>query len=392
MNIVKKVSISLSILIIAALATSANAISFEELTVSGFGSIVGGITDEDEVTQLTNLQNRLNFTQQSNIGLQFNADLGDGLQAITQLQAQGSEASNARVSWAYLNYEFNEDLILRAGRIRLPLYAYSDYLDVGYAQTFLRGPVSLYFGSFNEINGISAYKTVELGDFSLVTSILFGDIEEDVDIAGATAKSDTEDIHAIRFDLSQDWFRVSLLGLKGQLAFPIPALEPVFASLIAAGASPGSINNIRLNGDSATFMSLNMGIDYENIIFEAEYTKSQVPNSFILDTKAWYAMIGYRFERITPYLIYETSENDRNTDLAKEFPSFLQAGVQAIVDGGRVELKGISAGFRYEIHKSAALKVEYNHYYDIIDTLNAYGTDADKQELNVLSAAIDFVF
>ncbi len=44
------------------------------------------------------------------------------------------------LEWAYLSFAAAQGLTLRAGRLRLPIYMYSETLDVGFTHPWLRLP------------------------------------------------------------------------------------------------------------------------------------------------------------------------------------------------------------------------------------------------------------
>jgi hypothetical protein len=90
--------------------------------------------------------------------------------------------------------------------------------------------------------------------------------------------------------------------------------------------------------------------------------------------------------------MYEAFETESDTSTAKQFPSQLQSTVQAAYNSQQFEFTGMSAGIRYDFHPSAALKLEYNHYYDIIDLTSGLGTPSNPESLDVLSVSVDVVF
>lgn len=57
---------------------------------------------------------------------------GENLSVTGQLVARG-DTSEVKAEWLYLSYQFNPNLRINVGRQRMPLFLYSDYMDVGYA-------------------------------------------------------------------------------------------------------------------------------------------------------------------------------------------------------------------------------------------------------------------
>jgi hypothetical protein len=132
--------LSVAVAICAALATSyANA----EVRINGFASIVGGKSLEDDRGRY-GYDDDISFKNESVFALQISADLQEKLSATAQIVARGNNDFDAEFEWAYLTYEFNDELQLSAGKMRVPFYRYSDFIDVGYAYRWVRPPESVY--------------------------------------------------------------------------------------------------------------------------------------------------------------------------------------------------------------------------------------------------------
>lgn len=118
-----------------------------DIRIDGFANIVAGqmISDTDDGS-LYGYDEDLSFSPESNYGIQFRGDLQEGLSVTAQIVGRGSEEFDATVTWAYLTYEINDELSLKAGRSRVPYFIYSDFLDIGYAYHWIRPPPKLFMG------------------------------------------------------------------------------------------------------------------------------------------------------------------------------------------------------------------------------------------------------
>ncbi|MCC9596853.1 MULTISPECIES: hypothetical protein [unclassified Rubrivivax] len=106
------------------------------------------------------------------VGLQLDARLAERWSATLQLKAAESLERDHRwdvtPAWAFLAWRPDDDWLLRAGRMRLPLYLYSEILDVGATQDMVRLPTEMYsIAPSNEFDGLSATRTWTLGDDEL---------------------------------------------------------------------------------------------------------------------------------------------------------------------------------------------------------------------------------
>src|SRR5690554_1809192 len=117
--------------VIAGLVVAPFSPAMAEIQWNGFLSVGGGMTfDDDEA--FAGYDNDLSFAPDSILGLQASSDLGENLSVTGQLVARGS-TSDVKAEWLYLSYQFNPNLRINVGRQRMPLFLYSDYMDVGYA-------------------------------------------------------------------------------------------------------------------------------------------------------------------------------------------------------------------------------------------------------------------
>ena len=132
--------------------------AYAEVNISGFASVVGGqVLDGTGVDEfglgptfladyplVGKYEEELTFNPDTLFGLQFSADLMDGLRATAQVVSRGADGYSASFEWAYLSYELNDNWTIQAGKKRLPLYYYSDFFDVGYSYVWIRPPSDNY--------------------------------------------------------------------------------------------------------------------------------------------------------------------------------------------------------------------------------------------------------
>jgi hypothetical protein len=67
------------------------------------------------------------------VAVQMRAEISDKLNATIQLVAKGADGWSPDVDWAYLSYQTSPDGSLMVGRRMLPMYYFSEYMEVGYA-------------------------------------------------------------------------------------------------------------------------------------------------------------------------------------------------------------------------------------------------------------------
>ncbi|MCH8538849.1 MAG: OprO/OprP family phosphate-selective porin, partial [Alkalimonas sp.] len=156
--------------------------------VSGYASVIGGRVLSGSGVEIFDLpptflanyplvgvyEKEWNFKPDTKFGLQFRANLMDGLSATAQVVARGADDFDASFEWAYLSYELNDHWTLQAGKKRLPLYYYSDFFDVGYAYLWVRPPADNYTWQIFNYTGVNAQFNYFVGDWDISGNIYTG--------------------------------------------------------------------------------------------------------------------------------------------------------------------------------------------------------------------------
>jgi len=124
------------------LATAQNAFASDgDIRWSGYMNLVGGMLKDKEINDFTSntqhpgivgYENRFTGMQDSQFALQASKRLTDKLTVTGQLLARGSvDEFKQEITWAYVSYDINGNSMLRAGRLGLPTFYYSDYTVCG---------------------------------------------------------------------------------------------------------------------------------------------------------------------------------------------------------------------------------------------------------------------
>ena len=130
---------------------------------SGFGT-VGYARSDQPYTYQRFIDDNGTFWRDTVAGLQVDAKFADKFGATVQFKlAPASNNDNeykGTVSWAFLSWRPTNDWLFRAGKQRIPLYLYSETVDVGVTYDFARLPTEMYsIISSNDFIGLSFSKT-----------------------------------------------------------------------------------------------------------------------------------------------------------------------------------------------------------------------------------------
>ena len=378
--------LSVAVAICCALATSsANA----EVRINGFASIVGGKSLDSDKT-LYGYDDDISFKNESVFALQLTADLQEKLTATAQIVARGKNDFEADFEWAYLTYQFNDDLQISAGKMRIPFYKYSDFLDVGYTYRWVRPPQSVYNLPFSTYEGLSLLHTTQLGDWDSTLQVIYGSFDDSIAVVSVNGDTELNDIAGLNWTLSYDWFSARAAYFIADTSIAIKndtvegmALNGLEKELRNAGFVDQA-NDIAIDEDDGAFFALGFSIDYNNILFDAEYTQFEVDNSALAKQTQYYTSVGYRMDEVIVHFTYENNDDKHNNnryDALTAVPA-LNQGINTVLEGSKAKSNVYTIGARYDFHPSAALKVDFSRLKD----------DIANTETDVIAVGVDLVF
>lgn len=109
-----------------------------DMHLSGFGSVVGAqaVDGSGYIADYPNLgiyDDDLDFSQESRFGAQAIYFFDEKLSATIQGVARGANEFDPEMTWFFVRYAVTENSDVQAGRLRMPVYYFSEFMDVGYA-------------------------------------------------------------------------------------------------------------------------------------------------------------------------------------------------------------------------------------------------------------------
>jgi hypothetical protein len=363
--------------------------AFAEIQINGFANLIGGMTlDDDEAVY--DYDSDFNFDPASVFGLQVRGDVSDKLSATAQLVGRGSDDYDASFEWAYMTYVVNNNVSISAGRIRLPLFKYSASLDVGYSYHWLTPPDSVYGIDFNNIDGVRLDYSAYSGDWEYGAQFTVGRVQADTFISGTPAELELENVVAVSFEATRDWFSARTLMARGKTTAINQDFDTFVAGMGQFGAfiPPAAVaaEGFSVNEDTGTFFEVAVDIDKYDWFIGAEFTKTEVDDAIIASNEAWYVTAGMRFGKFTPHITYEVEEADNADQVA------LIAGLPSMIDTGDAvtdatwssiyqaatgiaadqeqDTSAVTLGLRYDVEPGFALKAGLTWYSDDLNDAN----------------------
>lgn len=358
-----------------------------DVGISGFLSVGGGMVDDENSISYDGYDEEDLTFDRNLLGLQVTGQVNEKISATAQLIARSEKDYEVTAEWAYLTWQASDNGKVRAGRLRTPLYMYSDSLDVGYSYPWISAPNEVYYLPFNNVDGVDYYLTAALGSFDTSFQAYFGSFESDFSFedgtegfaslrnqmgVAATLGKDWWNLRAAyhQVDLSVDIFNPQLTGFVSQLA-----VNPTFSYLVPS---------ITVDEDKATFAEVGISIDTGLFVAAAEHVEFEVEDSLLAKNVRDYVMVGVR---LGDFLFHVTGSkaDDEIADLAAGIPVSEQTApligtLQALAAARDVDREVISFGTRWDVSSGTALKLQVDDVDDV------------KGEQKVLSVALQAVF
>lgn len=282
------------------------------------------------------------FDQESLIGLQFKKEFTPTFSATAQLVSRAlnpNAGSRPTVDWAYLSWSPIKEvpgLTFQAGRMRIPLYYYSDYLYIGYAYPWVRPAPDVYGWPIYAYDGVNATWKTQLGksDWSMTASMWYGNFTQK-DNAYDTRLYYTTPTH-------ESWKKITgaFVALNNGVV-DVRGMIMKHRSTVWQDNADGSRNTL-LDNKYTRIVGLAANLDYNNWIVKAEVDRfEQVDKPAGINNIYKYALLGVgrSFGDWTP--MYTMS---RYTTVTEP------------IEGRRTQYLSL----RWDFRKNTALKVQYD--------------------------------
>ncbi|MFA0086485.1 hypothetical protein [Vibrio sp. 10N.261.51.F12] len=367
-----------------ALSFGASAASLDDLKISGFGSVGIGKSNND-AGYAGYTSERFDTKQDTIAGIQFDFDINDKAKFTTQLVANGRYDFEPTIEVAYLSYKF-DGFTARAGKMRTPLFMYSDYIDVGYAYPMIRPSQEVYEHIIvNSYTGADLLIPFSIGETTLQLQPFAGvsQVEERDSTWGEVDLNQTVGLTALWY-VDDFTFRGSYVSTKTSYSAPgdleIPPMDSDQTKAYVEGI---------LDDKKASFASIGAQYDNGSLLGVIEAMEMKMEGRYS-DVRAVSGLIGYRIDSVMPYFAmgWNKTTDDDERDNAP-------VGEQTL---NNFERLSYSAGTRWDFAQNMALKLDvtYVDYRDtsggLIGNINATGNSFNENSSLVYSATVDFVF
>lgn len=410
---------ALAVGVVSSLACSA---AFAEFSYdyAGFGTLGLSVADSD-VYQLSDTT--VGYERDTRFALQGSLYYNEDFSLTGQVISRASDDFQPDIDWLYLGYRASDRWNFRAGILKRPVYAISDYLEVGYAYPWVLPPedvYSTYIRSLDAFTGLSVLYEQPFDSWNAGFETYYGYAKDELDFAG---------FEGVDYELPHNFgvvFFASNASVDLRLNYhaspqsnfkPLPVAQAAIdelGPLVTAGFSDvqATLDALDTSSFYASYANASVNVDHNNWLFGAEYSFIANPESVVPGENTWYIMTGRRMGAFTGFAtvsrrtsfneddisdpLYEAADDLAAASTNPGLPTAQQqalAAQSAAVNQAAVELDetldqidtqqySISAGLRYDFNAPIAAKVEVQRIVD----------EKTDDSIHVFSVALDFTF
>lgn len=377
---------------------------FAEVQINGFASVVTGIDFEDDEVDDDDYGSRTTDNlQESKVALQWSADLGEGIRFVGQTMAKGSSSEGFKLTyeWAYFDFNVGDSGKFKFGRLRIPFYKYSDYLDVGYAYHWITPPKSMYSIDYSNVDGIGYQQNFTSLGLDHTLNLTLGALQQSVDFDGEDVQAQFENFIAINWSatLGNHEFNAAYSQSDGY----IPASDLVGLETIA---QLGGDSGVTYNGDRGYFIGIGYKGTFGPLSIFTEYSTVGIENAIFADFSGGYLGASYSINEYTYHITYGMRENEEkeftgttaNTDLGAFVPppdGPITTGItlnSTARSFGNGDSTTITIGARKEVGATTAVKIDLDLYTEdkVQDAFAA--SVSEERKATVLKFAVETMF
>jgi hypothetical protein len=337
----------------------------EQLSLSGFASTsIAKSNNETELMINRSITDEICFDCDTTFGLQLDYFEGNFKASSQIVKRPQDNWSVPELEWAYVGYSI-DNIELRAGRLRLPLFLASEYFYVGHAYTYARPPEELY----NSILGITAYNgasivwnTEVFDDYqlSITPFIGFSDTNK-VNISNALdAEIDIDNLSGVNFVFSGDYYQWNFSYFEAEFGQKLKFTD----------AFPG-VPYLELNfpDDNVELFSLGMEYEFDSLKVAAEYQSNTIRST-------WYTSLSYRMNKFVPYAVY----GENHTKITQLSTYDGRTGSSYIL------------GLRYDIKYNLSMNLEWQQFKSYAGQRGSFVETPTEADANLVSLMFNFVF
>ncbi len=321
------------------------AIDVGEVEIHGYGHQAFMVTNENKYLGA----NDKGSWDYSEMSIVFTSKVADNTNIWIQIHGEDA----VRLDWVFVDYDFNNNLSVQAGQVKLPMGFYNEVRDARFLQLSTMVP-SMYRVEAELIHeayrGVRAIYNLDLGGGDIVFEPIIGQLLEE----------------------NMGHNQGPMLG--GRITYHTPLDGLSLASATTYSKIEMDMMGNTMQGNMKMWYA---GVEYVNYEFDlkSEYVWMKMFDKAAL---SYYAQAGYTFfDKLTPFVRYDYNTTDKDQD---SNPLYYQ--------------KCGSVGVGYKINYNVALKAAYhiNEGYALPAATGEVNAASGEDKWNMFVASINFIF
>lgn len=282
-----------------------------EIDVTGYATVLAGYTDEKKAGYNDLLAtNHLDFTNRSLAGLQFNAEMYKNVDFSLTLLMEGADEYIAHTDWFYITYSATQDTSFRFGRLKVPFFMVSNYIDIGHAYPWVSPPPEVYdVRMAKSADGMEYIYDTDLFGGTFLFDAYVGTGKHHQNLSASFIHDPT--VNTANYTTG-DKINYNLHDLVG---FETSLSSDSVTFRIGHYQSKFNTTEFNIENSKMRFNSVGLIIDWKNFLLYSEYiTRESEDNVQFLfpDQNSGYLTLGYKISDFLPYITFAKMDKGKN--------------------------------------------------------------------------------
>jgi hypothetical protein len=381
----------------ASLLCASQGVSAVETKVTGFGSIIGTTLLSDEGYWVKHPSGAglydddvgFDIKEETLLGVQGVFKFTNKLSATAQVISRGQDNYDPDIEQFFVSYTASDQWNLKLGKLRNPIYLYSDSMDVHYSFGWLRTPSTSYSLSASFIEGVSVMYQGDVFGLDNRTIFSYGRANKDPDPflteLFTRRNFNSRFTNGEKDPTTGDYYPMVAHENDIQDAFGISSEFYIDDwTLHLAFMDAGGEHDIKTYSNGSTFDEVYSKRDFYDIAVrydDGDWMFIGEWNQYVEVYSSYYFTIGKYFDEWQLLLTKGTFDGEVVLSNGFELPK-----------SGQEFTDTLTASVRYDIAENIALKAELVYFENegslIVTDKNGDG----KIESTILSFGINFIF
>lgn len=391
----------------------------ESVTFRSFGSVAAIHSDTDQADYYHSIgitpegpgrTESVNWNSGSKFAGQVEWAISDRFDFTAQTLVKQYEDGDwaPRMEWAFVKFNASNELDVRVGRIRPPVYMLSDFLDVNYANPWVRPPTEQYYTvPVTNMDGIDLLWRPDFAGFSWLVQPYYG--QKDLKLSGSGGDYVDIENFGLNVTASKGDFTYRAGYWEGDLGMEITQFKEADAGLdqiCGLTSEPTACEHAQLlNLDDTNYRFMSLGLTWDNgdYFVQSEVGRAISNTTVLADSSSYYLTGGTRMGLWTPYVSFASFENTLPANVTESGIPTATSIALGIMQNTAQSQSTFTVGARYDILPTVSLKAQWDHTMTECGNGNAetcrgmFGRStpafrASEQNVNLISVAVDFIF